>query len=38
MLGEIKLVLKSNFESVPSVEPSFTQFTQYEQEDLALKV
>ena len=37
MLGEIKLVLKSNFESLPSFEPSLTQFTQYEQEDLALK-
>ena len=34
----MKLVLKSNFESLPSFEPSFTQFTQYEQEDLALKV
>ena len=38
MLGEMKLVLKLNFESLPSFEPSFTQFTQYEQEDLALKV
>ena len=38
MLGEMKLVQKSNFESLPSFEPSFTQFTQYEQEDLALKV
>ena len=38
MLGEIKLVLKSNFESLPLFEPSFTQFTPYEQEDLALKV
>ena len=38
MLGEIKLVLKSNFESLSSFEPSFTQFTLYEQEDLALKV
>ena len=38
MLREIKLVLKSNCESLPSFEPSFTQFTQYEQEDLALKV
>ena len=32
------LVLKSNFESLPLFEPSFTQFTPYEQEDLALKV
>ena len=38
MLGETKLVLKSNFESLPLFEPSFTQFTQCEQEDLALKV
>ena len=38
MLGEMKLVLKSYFESLPSFEPSFTQFTQYEQEDLAIKV
>ena len=38
MLGEMKLVLKSNFESLPSTEPSFSQFTQYEQEDLALLV
>ena len=38
MLGEIILVLKLNFESLPSFEPSFTQFTQYEQEDLSLKV
>ena len=38
MRGEIKLVLKSNFESLPSFEPSFTQFTQYEQDDHALKV
>ena len=38
MLGEMKLVLKSNFESLPSFETSFTQFTQYEQEDLALNV
>ena len=38
MLGEIKLILKSNFESLPSFEPSFTQFTQYEHEDLAFKV
>ena len=38
MLGEMKLVLKSNFESLPSFEPSFTQFAQYEQEDLAPKV
>ena len=38
MLWEMKLVLKSNFESLASFEPSFTQFTQYEQEDLALKV
>ena len=42
MLGEMKLVLKSNFESLPLYiqlfEPSFTQFTPYEQEDLALKV
>ena len=38
MLGEMKLVLKSNCKSLPSFEPSFTQFTQYEQEDLALKV
>ena len=38
MLGEMKLVLKSNFESLPLFEPSFTQFTTYEQEDLALKV
>ena len=37
MLGELKLVRKSNFESLPSFEPSFTQFTQYEQENLALK-
>ena len=34
----MKLVLKSNFESLPSFEPSCTQFTQYEQEDLAIKV
>ena len=33
MLGEMKLVLKLNFESLPSFEPSFTQFTQYEQEE-----
>ena len=38
MVGEMKLVLKSNFESLPLFEPSFTQFTPYEQEDLALKV
>ena len=38
MLGEMKLVLKSNFKSLPSFEPSLIQFTQYEQEDLALKV
>ena len=38
MLGEMKLVMKSNFESLPLFEPSFTQFTPYEQEDLALKV
>ena len=38
MLREMKLVLKSVCESLPSLEPSYTQFTQYEQEDLALKV
>ena len=38
MLGETKLVLKSNFESLPIFEPSFTQFTPNEQEDLELKV
>ena len=38
MLGETKLVLKSTFESLPLFEPSFTQFTSNEQEDLALKV
>ena len=38
MLREMTLVLKSNCESLPSFEPLFTQFTQYEQEDLALKV
>ena len=31
MLREMKLVLKSNCESLPSFEPLFTQFTQYEQ-------
>ena len=34
MLGEMKLVLKSNFESLPLFEPSFTQFTTYQQENL----
>ena len=33
MLRQMKLVLKSNCESLSSFEPSFTQFTQYEQED-----
>ena len=38
MLGEMKLVLKSIFESLPHLEPLFTQFTQYAAEDLVLKV
>ena len=38
MLGEMKLVLKTIFESLPHFEPLFTQFTQYTAEDLVLKV
>ena len=38
MLGEMKLVLKNIFESLPHFEPLFTQFTQYAAEDLVLKV
>ena len=38
MLGEIKVVLKSVFESLPHFEPLFTQFTQYAAEDLVLNV
>ena len=33
MLGEMKLVLKIVFESLPPFEPLFTQFTQCDQED-----
>ena len=33
MLGELKLVLKIVFESLPPYEPLFIQFTQYDQED-----
>ena len=36
MLGEMKYVLKLNIESLHPFEPSFTLFTQYAQEDLAL--
>ena len=34
----MKLVLKIVFESLPPFEPLVTQFTQYAQEDLELKV
>ena len=33
MLGEMKLVMKIVFESLPPFEPLFTQFTQYDQQD-----
>ena len=38
MLGELTLDLKSYFESWTPFEPSFTQFTQFDENNLAIKV